>query len=83
MINGKKFDIGGRYDINIKSSDERLLSNVVVRTLILFAATLKFHKSIHKKIKKGTKLMKKGKWQPSLVNEELLLHRNPRAILRK
>jgi hypothetical protein len=83
LINGKKFDVGGRYDINIKSSDERILSNVVVRTLILFAATLKFHKSIHKKIKKGTKLMIKGQWQPELANEELLLHRNPRAILRK
>ncbi|MHA1996066.1 MAG: hypothetical protein ACW97Z_16135 [Candidatus Hodarchaeales archaeon] len=83
LINGKKFDVGGRYDIDIKSSDPNLLSNVVVRTLILFAATLKFHKSIHRKIKKGTKLMKKGIWTPNLINEELLLHRNPRAILRK
>jgi hypothetical protein len=83
LINGKKFDVGGRYDITLSASDENLLSNVVVRTLILFASTLKFHKSIHKKIKKGTKLMKKGEWQPDLINEELLLHRNPRAILRK
>lgn len=83
LINGKKFDIGGRYDIHITSSDERLLSNTMVRTIILFAASLKFHKSIFRKIKKGTKLMKKGEWQPDLANEELLLHRNPRAILRK
>jgi hypothetical protein len=55
----------------------------MIRTLILFSATLKFHKSILRKIKKGTKLMKKGEWQPELANEELLLHRNPRAILRK
>ncbi|MHA1513875.1 MAG: hypothetical protein ACTSRJ_07455 [Candidatus Hodarchaeales archaeon] len=82
LINGKKFDVGGRYDIHIKTTDERLLTNTMVRTLILFSATLKFQ-SIFRKIKKGTKLMKKGEWQPELANEELLLHRNPRAILRK
>ena len=83
LINGKKFDVGGRYDIHIKTTDDRLLTNTMMRTLILFSATLKFHKSIFRKIKKGTKLMKKGEWQPELANEELLLHRNPRAILRK
>ena len=83
LINGKKFDVGGRYDIHIKTTDERLLSNTMLRTIILFASTLKFHKSILRKIKKGTKLMRKGEWQPNLANEELLLHRNPRAILRK
>ncbi|MHA1331763.1 MAG: hypothetical protein ACTSR2_11865 [Candidatus Hodarchaeales archaeon] len=84
LINGKKFDIGGRYDITIKSTDKRLISNVVIRTLILFAASLKFHKPIYKKIKKGVKKMKKGQWDgPTLSNEELLLSRNPRAILRK
>ncbi|MHA1972026.1 MAG: hypothetical protein ACTSW1_03465 [Candidatus Hodarchaeales archaeon] len=84
LINGKKFDIGGRYDITIKSTDKRLVSNIVTRPLILFAASLKFHKPIYKKIKKGVKQMKKGKWDgPTLSNEELLLSRNPRAILRK
>jgi hypothetical protein len=83
LINGKKFDVGGKYDITLKSSDKRLTDNVLVRTLILFAASLKFHNDIFNKIKKGTKLMKKGEWQPEITNEELMLQRNPRAILRK
>jgi len=83
LINGKKFDVGGRYDITLEATDERLVDNVLVRALILFAASLKFHESILKKIKKGTKKMRKAKWQPSLSNEEKLLRRNPRAILRK
>lgn len=83
FINGRKFNIGGRYDISLSGTDKRLLNNVMARTLILFAASIKFHKDILKKIKKGTKLMKKGEWWPSLSNEELLLKRNPRSILRK
>lgn len=82
LINGKKWDIGGRYDITLKG-EKFLVNNVMIRTLILFSASLKFHKDIYKKIKKGTKLMKKGEWTPKITNEELLLRRNPRAILRK
>ncbi|UCG03061.1 MAG: hypothetical protein JSW11_03545 [Candidatus Heimdallarchaeota archaeon] len=82
-IDGKKFDVGGRYDITLKASDERLVDNVLVRALILFASSLKFHEDIIKKIKKGTKKMRKNEWQPDLSNEEKLLRRNPRAILRK
>ncbi|MFX0122782.1 MAG: hypothetical protein ACFFAE_04035 [Candidatus Hodarchaeota archaeon] len=82
-IDGKKFDVGGRYEITLKSTDERLVDNVLVRALILFAASLKFHEEIIKKIKKGTKKMQKDEWQPDLSNEEKLLRRNPRAILRK
>ena len=82
-IDGKKFDVGGRYDIALKSTDERLVDNVLVRTLILFAASLKFHNDINKKIKTGTKKMRKNEWFPSLSNEEKLLRRNPRSILRK
>ena len=83
VIDGKKFDIGGKYEIKLKSTDKRLVDNVLVRTLILFAASLKFHDEILKKIRKGTKKMKKNEWQPELRNEEKLLRRNPRAILRK
>jgi hypothetical protein len=83
LINGKKFDVGGRYDITLKTTDTRLLDNTLVRSLVLFAASLRFHKDIFNKIKKGTKLMKKGEWSPTISNEELLLLRNPRAILRK
>jgi hypothetical protein len=75
--------VGGRYDITLSTPEKRLSDNVMARTLILFAASLKFHKDILKKIKKGTKLMKRGEWIPNLSNEELLLKRNPRAILRK
>ncbi|NHJ03092.1 MAG: hypothetical protein EAX86_13225 [Candidatus Heimdallarchaeota archaeon] len=82
FINGIKFDIGGKYEITLKG-DKDLLSNVMVRTLILYAASLKFHKDIYKKIKKGTKKMKKGEWKPNVSNEELALRRNPRAMLRK
>ncbi len=82
LINGKKWDVGGRYDISLKA-DDSLVNIVMIRTLVLFAASLKFHKDIYKKIKKGTKLMKKGEWKPKISNEELLLRRNPRAILRK
>ncbi|MFX1505804.1 MAG: hypothetical protein ACFFDC_06770 [Promethearchaeota archaeon] len=83
QIDGKRFDVGGRYDITLKTTDERLVDNVLVRVLILFAASLKFHEDIIKKIKKGTKKMRKDEWQPGLSNEEKLLRRNPRAILRK
>jgi hypothetical protein len=82
-IDGKKFDVGGRYDITLKTTDERLVDNVLVRVIILFAASLKFHEDIIKKIKKGTKKMRKDEWLPDLSNEEKLLRRNPRAILRK
>jgi len=82
LINGRKFDIGGRYDITLKA-DKTLVNNTLIRSLILFAASLKFHTDIYKKIKKGTKLMEKGEWQPTISNEELLLRRNPRSILRK
>jgi hypothetical protein len=30
LINGKKFDIGGRYDITLESTDERQVDNVLV-----------------------------------------------------
>lgn len=83
LINGHKFDIGGKYDITLKSTDDRLLSNVLIRTLILFATSLKFHSDINDKIREGTKLMKKGEWLPPLSQNELDLKRNPRAILRK
>ena len=83
FINGHKFDVGGRYDITLKATDERLLDNVIARALILFAGSLKFHKEIHKKIKKGSKKIKKGKWVPPLTNKELDLERNPRSILHK
>ncbi len=83
LINGHKFDIGGKFVINLKSDDKNLTSKEMVRTLILFAASLKFHKDIYKKIKKGSDLMRKGKFSPTLSNEELLLSRNPRAMLRK
>jgi hypothetical protein len=82
-IDGKRFDVGGRYEITLKATDERLLDNVLVRALILFAASLKFHEDIIKKIKKGTKKMRKNEWLPDLSNEEKLLRRNPRSILRK
>ncbi|MHA2202888.1 MAG: hypothetical protein ACW991_04300 [Candidatus Hodarchaeales archaeon] len=82
-IDGKKFDVGGKYVITLKTTDERLVDNVLVRTLILFASSLKFHEDIIKKIKKGTKKMKKNEWQPDLSNAEKLLRRNPRSILRK
>jgi len=84
MIDGKKFDIGGKYVIKLKAVEENLLDNNMIRTLILFAASLKFHEDIYKKIKIGVKRMRKGEWEgPTLSNEELLLLRNPRAILRK
>lgn len=82
LINGKKWDVGGSYDITLKG-EKKLVNNVMIRSLILFSASLKFHKDIYKKIKKGTKLMEKGEWTPSISNEELLLRRNPRGILRK
>lgn len=83
IIDGKKFDIGGKYEITLKATDKRLVDNVLVRVLILFATSLKFHEDIFKKIKKGTKKMKKNEWFPQLSNEEKLLRRNPRAILQK
>ncbi|MHA2243667.1 MAG: hypothetical protein ACXADY_01730 [Candidatus Hodarchaeales archaeon] len=82
-IDGKKFNIGGKYDITLKTTDKRLVDNVIARTLILFAASLKFHEEIFKKVKKGTKKMRKNEWQPDLSNSEKLLRRNPRSILRK
>lgn len=83
MIDGKKFDIGGKFVITLKAKED-LLDNNIIRTLILFAASLKFHKDIYDKIKTGVKKMRKGEWEgPTLSNEELLLLRNPRAILRK
>ena len=82
-IDGKKFDVGGRYEITLKATDKRLVDNVIVRTLILFAASLKFQEEIIKKVKRGSEKMRKNEWQPELSNSEKLLRRNPRAILRK
>lgn len=77
ILDGKKFDIGGQWDIKIY--DPELAKNrFFVRTLILFAATIRYHKTLYKKVKKILSLMNKGKFIGKLPPEELDLLKNPR-----
>ncbi len=83
FIDGKFMDIGGQWNVHIY--DEVLAKKKeFYRTLILFAASRRFHKDIYKKLKKYRKELPKGKIKtPQLSPEEIDLHRNPRRLSRQ
>lgn len=78
-INSKIANIGGKCDVDIK---EPSLSgnNVFIRTLILFASTLKFQDKIEKRVSDILIEMEKGKLKIKPDAEELGLMRNPRYL---
>ncbi len=78
-INSKILNIGGKCDIEIK--DPNLSSNdEFIRTLILFASTLKFQGEVENRISKTLNEMEKGKLKIKPDIEELGLMRNPRYL---
>ncbi len=83
FIDGKFMDIGGQWNVHIYD-EELAKEKEFYRTLILFAASRRFHKNIYKKLKKYRKDLPKGKVKlPRLSSEEVDLHRNPRRISRQ
>ena len=84
FIDGKVLDIGGRFIIKLASPDKNVVDNKeLLRTLILFGATTKFHKEIEQKVKKISKLIANDEIDFSLDGDELDLRRNPRAIVKR
>ena len=75
-IDGKKFDIGGQWDIKIFDA-ELANHNAFVSTLILFAASRKYHGKIEDRIKNIINDLKKDT-PYTLQHEELDLYENPR-----
>ena len=78
-IDSKIANIGGKCEISIK--EPQLAENdVLIRTLILFASTLKFQNDVEKQILSTVKEMEKGKLKFKPDHEELGLMRNPRYL---
>ncbi len=80
IIDGKKFDIGGRWEIRFYN-EELAQNRFIPRILILFAATIRYHGTIYKKTKKILKLMNKGQYRGKISGDELRLLKNPRKPL--
>ncbi|MHA1991024.1 MAG: hypothetical protein ACW981_18630 [Candidatus Hodarchaeales archaeon] len=75
-IDGKKFDIGGQWDLKI-FNDELAKENAFVSSMILFCASRRYHKDIEDRIGKIIDEKKKGN-KMKLDYSELQLHKNPR-----
>ncbi|MHA1866165.1 MAG: hypothetical protein ACTSVB_11565 [Candidatus Heimdallarchaeaceae archaeon] len=79
IINGKFFNVGGRYDIEIY--DKKLASNKeFFSTLILFASTLRWHKDIKKLLKKVMYEIRRKNQTLKLQESEADLYLNPRKM---
>ena len=80
FIDSKKFNVGGKVEINIY--DEDVAKNYIIsRALVLFASTIKYHNDIKERIKKRIELIKKGEWSYTPDKGEAWLLRNPRKYL--
>ncbi len=78
-FDSKIANVGGKCNINIK--EPALAENdVFIRTLVLFASTLKFQSDIEKRITNTLSEMEKGKLKIKPDYEELGLMRNPRYL---
>ncbi|OLS24173.1 MAG: hypothetical protein HeimC3_20720 [Candidatus Heimdallarchaeota archaeon LC_3] len=75
-IDGKKFDIGGQWDIKIYN-DDLAKHRAFVTAMILFCASRKYHKEVEKRIGKIIANKKKG-IKFTLDHNELQLYKNPR-----
>jgi len=76
-VDGKFMNVGGAWDI--KFFDSELAKNkALTETLILFAATLRFHKEIRQKIDDTVKAIENGDYRLRIEKQEYDLLRNPR-----
>lgn len=76
-LDGKFMNVGGAWDI--KYFDSELAKNKALNeTLIMFAATLRFHKEIRQKIEDTVKAIEKGEYRLRIERQEYDLLRNPR-----
>ncbi len=78
-IDGKFMNLGGRFKIDI--FDEKLaIDKTFFNMLILFSATLRFHKDIKKNIKKALKELRISDAKVKLDDSETNLYLNPRKL---
>ncbi|MBD3192409.1 MAG: hypothetical protein GF308_17350 [Candidatus Heimdallarchaeota archaeon] len=78
-IDGKKFNVGGKFDIEIYD-DQIKDDDVFIQTLILFSGMLKFRKKIEKRIDDFLDKMREKKAYIELSKEEVKLYQNPRRL---
>ena len=77
-VDGKKLDIGGKWEVKIK--DEELSKNRIFRqTLILFAASCKFLDEVEKNMKALYEAYKKNNYVFQPIGHEMSLFYNPRV----
>ncbi len=77
FLDGKFMNVGGAWDIGIYDPD--LAKNrEFVESMILFCASIRFHKEIRKKIEKTINAIEKGKYQLKVEKQEYDLMKNPR-----
>lgn len=78
-IDGKFMNLGGRFKIDI--FDEKLATDkTFFNMLILFSATLRFHKDIKRNIKKALKELRISDATVKLDDSETNLYLNPRKL---
>ncbi|MHA1551465.1 MAG: hypothetical protein ACTSQC_05935, partial [Candidatus Heimdallarchaeaceae archaeon] len=78
-IDGKFMNLGGRFKIDI--FDEVLANDkTFFNMIILFSATLRFHKDIKKNIKKALKELRISDAKVKLDDSETNLYLNPRKL---
>ena len=78
-IDGSKFNIGGKYDIEV-NEEAPTYHKRLVDVLILFSTSLKFREDVEKKLDKTIDLLKKSESEIKLSKEEAMLFMNPRRI---
>ncbi|MHA1911232.1 MAG: hypothetical protein ACTSYA_06005 [Candidatus Kariarchaeaceae archaeon] len=78
-IDGKRFDIGGQWNIDFTEGFKPKLE--LLNVLITFAGAIKFMEDVEERLKKVVKKIKKGEIeQISLDTQEELLYLNPRRV---
>lgn len=79
VIDGSKFNIGGKYTIKIDTKSKNY-DSVLDSVLILFSALNRFLGDVDKHLNSSVKKIKKGEIKPQITNEEAMLYLNPRRI---
>ncbi len=79
QIDGAKFNIGGKFTIEIDTTNEHY-HKALDTVLILFSALNRYLDELEKDLEKSIDMIKDGKIKAEITKEEAMLYLNPRRI---